>query len=265
MSLLSLQNITKRFGGLTAVDQLSIEIEKGEIFSIIGPNGAGKSTVFNCINGLYTPEEGDIIYEGQHIKGLRPDQIAKLGIARTFQNLELFANMTTLDNIMLGRHMAMRASIFSIAALSFKRSRAAKEEMDHRKKVEEIIDFLDLEAVRFAHVSHLPYGQQKLVELGRALAQSPDLLLLDEPAAGLTQEEKEAMIYWIQDIRDQLGITILMIEHNMQMVKHISDRISAINFGKRLITGTPAEVLEHPEVIKAYLGEEVSTNDTNHG
>ncbi len=259
MSFFKVENLSKSFGGLKAVDQLSFEVREKEIFSIIGPNGAGKSTIFNCINGLYTPEKGVVSFKGENLVGKRPDQIARKGIARTFQNLELFAHMTTLDNLLLGRHNAMKSSIFSIAALSFRKSKAAKEEWANRRKVEEIIDFLELESARDQFVSNLPYGKQKLVELGRALALEPDLLLLDEPAAGLTQEEREDMIFWIKDIRDLLGITVVLIEHNMQMVKNISNRILAINFGQKLIEGTPEEVLSYPEVIRAYLGEDVGS------
>jgi len=258
MAFFEVKNLSKTFGGLKAVDNLNFSLEKKEIFSIIGPNGAGKSTCFNCINGLYKPEEGEVIFKDQNLVGKRPDQVAQCGIARTFQNLELFSNMTTLDNLMLGRHMKMDTSVFGSSILSFKRSKAAQEELKHRRKVEEIIDFLELESSRDQFVSNLPYGKQKLVELGRALAQEPDLLLLDEPAAGLTQEEKDEMIFWIKDIRDLLGITVVLIEHNMAMVKKISDRILAINFGKPITTGTPDEVLNHPEVLTAYLGEEVN-------
>ncbi len=258
MAFFEIKNLNKSFGGLKAVDALDFKVEEKEIFSIIGPNGAGKSTIFNCINGLYKPDSGSIHFKGDNIVGKRPDQIAKLGISRTFQNLELFAHMSTLDNLLLGRHHKMKASIFGVALLSWKRSKTAKEELSHRRKVEEIIDFLELESSRDQLVSNLSYGKQKLVELGRALALEPDLLLLDEPAAGLTQEEREEMIFWVKDIRDLLGITILLIEHNMQMVKHISDRILAINFGKHLTDGRPEEVLNHPEVIKAYLGEDVN-------
>lgn len=252
-----LVQLNKSFGGLKAVNQLTFEVKEKEIFSIIGPNGAGKSTIFNCINGLYNPEQGQIKFKGEDLVGKRPDQIAKAGIARTFQNLELFAHMTTLDNILLGRHNSMKASILATVGLSFKRSKAAQEELEHRRKVEEIIDFLELESARDQFVSNLPYGKQKLVELGRALALEPDLLLLDEPAAGLTQEERNDMIFWIKDIRDLLGITVVLIEHNMQMVQNISDRILAINFGTQITIGTPEEVLNHPEVIKAYLGEDI--------
>jgi len=257
MGYFEVKGLCKSFGGLKAIDDLSFEVKEKEIFSIIGPNGAGKSTVFNCINGLYKPEQGSIKFKGEELIGKRSDQIANLGVARTFQNIELFSHMTTLDNIMLGRHKAMHSSVFSVMGLSFKRSKAAKEELTNRRKVEEIIDFLELESYRMQYVANLPYGKQKLVELGRALALEPDILLLDEPAAGLTQEEKDEMIFWIKDIRKLLGITIIFIEHNMQMVKKISDRILAINFGKKLTEGLPNDVLDHPEVLRAYLGEVV--------
>jgi branched-chain amino acid transport system ATP-binding protein len=247
-------NLSKSFGGLKAVDQLTFQVERNMIFSIIGPNGAGKSTIFNCINGLYQPEEGIIDYKGQNLVGLRPDQVAQQRIARTFQNLELFAHMSTMDNLLLGRHLHMKAKIWQILGLNIKRSKAAQEEIAHRQKVEEIIDFLELQSARNQFVSALPYGKQKLVELGRALALDPELLLLDEPAAGLNQEEREEMVFWIKDIRNQLGITVILIEHNMQMVSSISDRILAVNFGKKLVEGTANEVLNHPEVIQAYLG-----------
>ena len=255
MALFEVQNLSKSFGGLTAVDQLSFTVEEGEIYAVIGPNGAGKSTVFNCINGLYRPESGSVQFQGQSLLGLRPDQIARKGIARTFQNLELFAHMTTVDNLLLGRHNKMKANLLQLLALPFPWSRAAREEVEHRYKVEEIIEFLELESVRGQLVANLPYGKQKLVELGRALALEPKLLLLDEPAAGLNQEEREEMVFWIQDLRDQLGITVVLIEHNMQLVKDISDKILAISFGKKLAEGSPAEVLNNEEVIAAYLGE----------
>ena len=258
MAFFEIKNLHKSFGGLKAIDGVNLVVEEKQIFSIIGPNGAGKSTIFNNINGLYQPDSGEILFKGQNLVGKRPDQIAKLGIARTFQNLELFSHMTTMDNLLLGRHIHMKTSILGVVALCFKRSKAAQEELVHRKKVEEIIDFLELEASRDQFVSNLPYGKQKLVELGRALALEPELLLLDEPAAGLTQEERDEMIFWIKDIRDLLGITVILIEHNMQMVQNISDRILAINFGKPLTEGTPMEVLNHPEVVRAYLGEEVT-------
>lgn len=247
-------HIAKTFGGLKALDDVSFELAREEIFAIIGPNGAGKSTLFNCLTGQYTPDRGIIRFQGSEIRGLRPDQIARQGIARTFQNLELFRQMTTLDNILLGRHLHLHTPLWQLLALPFRRSRAAREEVAHRHKVEEIIDFLELQAVRHIPVGALPYGKQKLVELGRALALEPSLLLLDEPAAGLNQEEREEMVFWIRDIRQQLGMTVILIEHNMQLVKNISDRIMVLNFGRLLTQGTPEEVLNHPQVIEAYLG-----------
>ena len=257
MSFFKVDNLSKSFGGVHAVQHLDFHIDQGEIFSIIGPNGAGKSTVFNCINGLYKADTGSISFKGENLVGLRPDQIARKGIARTFQNLELFKYMNTLDNILLGRHIKMKSSLWNIAGLNFKRSKAAKEEIAHRRKAEEIIDFLELEKYREIPVFSLPYGIQKLVELGRALALEPDLLLLDEPAAGLNNEERQDMIFWIKDIRDEMGITIIVIEHNMQLVKDISDRVMAINFGEKIVDGTIDVVLQNEEVIHAYLGEAI--------
>ncbi|MEM7368637.1 MAG: ABC transporter ATP-binding protein [Bacteroidota bacterium] len=253
-SFFTIQHLSKSFGGVKAVQNLSFTVNKGEIFSIIGPNGAGKSTVFNCINGLYKPTGGSISFQGEALIGKRPDQISRLGIARTFQNLELFAHMSTMDNILLGRHLHMKSSLFAIAARCHPRMGPSKEEIAHRGRVEEIIDFLDLQAARNTFVSALPYGQQKIVELGRALATEPQLLLLDEPAAGLNQEEREELVFWIKDIRDQFGITVILIEHNMQLVTQISDRLLALNFGQKLVEGSVEEVINHPEVIRAYLG-----------
>lgn len=239
------------------MQDLSFRVDQGEIFSIIGPNGAGKSTIFNCINGLYRAEKGNIRLSGKELIGLKPDQIAAAGIARTFQNLELFSHMSTMNNLLLGRHLKMKASLLHLLGLSFPNSRAAREEVHHRERVEEIIEFLELEPYRETPVFALPYGVQKLVELGRALALEPKLLLLDEPAAGLNNEERQDMIFWIKDIRDELGITIIVIEHNMQLVKDISDRLLALNFGKKIAEGSVEEVLQNEEVIHAYLGEPI--------
>ena len=257
MAFFKVDNISKSFGGIKAIHDLSFELDKGDILSIIGPNGAGKSTIFNCINRLYKPEKGNIFIEETGLRGLRPDQVAALGIARTFQNLELFSAMTCMDNLLLGRHLKMRASLLHILGINFKWSKAAKEEVDNRYKAEEIIEFLEIEAYRDVPVGALPYGKQKLVELGRALAMGPRLLLLDEPAAGLNNEERQDMVFWIKDIRDELGITIIVIEHNMQLVQDISDKVVAVNFGEKIADGTVEEVLQHEEVIKAYLGEAV--------
>lgn len=255
MPMLKVSHITKTFGGLKALDDLSFSVEKGEIYSVIGPNGAGKSTLFNCINSIYTPENGTISYKGQEITNLSSNGVASLGIARTFQNIELFSRLTTMENLMLGRHLHMKTGLLASASMWWRGSKAAQEEIKHREKVEEIIDTLDLQAYRDKFVSQLPYGIQKMVELGRALCMEPDLLLLDEPAAGLNNEEREDLIFWIRDIRDEFGITVVMIEHNMQMVVDISDRILVINFGKKLAEGLPEEVINHQEVINAYLGQ----------
>jgi branched-chain amino acid transport system ATP-binding protein len=252
----SVQDLTISFGGLTAVDNVSFEVTSGSIFSIIGPNGAGKTTIFNCINGLYIPDSGKVIFKGEEITGLKPHKIARKGIARTFQNIELFSRMTTMENLMLGRHLHIKTGVFSGATFFRRKSKAAREEIKHREQVERIIDLLDLQAARNQFVGGLPYGTQKLIELGRALAVEPELLLLDEPSAGMNTEEKQDLIFWIKDIQDELGITILLIEHDMRMVMDISDRILAINFGKPLCEGIPEEVQSNPEVLKAYLGEE---------
>ena len=256
MTFFSVDNLAISFGGLQALQNIRFDVAEKEVFAIIGPNGAGKTTLFNCINGIYHPDSGTIRFGGTEIQGLRPDQIARRGIARTFQNIELFANMTTMENIMLGRHVYMKTGLFRGACMWGGRSFAGREERAHRRRVEEIIDLLRLQAVRSKLVGGLPYGTQKLVELARALALEPRLLLLDEPCAGMTAEEKQDMIFWVKDIQNDLGITILLIEHDMRMVMDISDRILAINFGQPIVIGTADEVRRHPEVLKAYLGEE---------
>jgi len=252
----STENLCIKFGGLKAVDEVSFDVVRGSIFSIIGPNGAGKTTIFNCISGLYKPDTGTISFMGENMVGLKPHRVAQKGIARTFQNIELFANMTTMENLMLGRHIHMRTGIWSGATFFRRGSRAAQEEIRHRERVEEIIDLLDLQAARNQFVGGLPYGTQKLIELGRALALEPQLLLLDEPSAGMNSEEKQDLVFWIKDIQDELGVTILLIEHDMKLIMDISDRILAINFGKPITEGVPSEVQKHPEVLKAYLGED---------
>jgi branched-chain amino acid transport system ATP-binding protein len=256
MAFFEVKDMSILFGGLKALDGISFEVKKGEVYSIIGPNGAGKTTLFNCINGIYKASSGDIMFKDKTILGKRPDQVAKAGIARTFQNIELFDNLSTMENIMLGRHLYMKTGLFHGAFLWGRNSFAGREEAQHRKKVAEIIDFLDLQASRDKLVGGLPYGIRKQVELGRALALEPELLLLDEPCAGMNSEEKQDMIFWVKDIQDELGITIMLIEHDMNMVMDISDRILAINFGQTIIEGNPEEVQKHPEVLKAYLGED---------
>ena len=252
----SLDSLTIRFGGLVAVDRVTLNVEPGSIFSIIGPNGAGKTTIFNCVSGLYKPDSGKIYFKGEDITGLKPYRIAQKGIARTFQNIELFSRMTTMENLMLGRHIHMKTGVWSGSTFFRRGSKAAQEEIEHRGHVERIIDLLDLQSARNQFVGGLPFGTQKLVELGRALALEPELLLLDEPSAGMNSEEKQDLIFWIKDIQDELGVTILLIEHDMRMVMDISDRILAINFGKPIAEGIPEEVQRHPEVLKAYLGED---------
>ena len=242
MALFEIRNLTIRFGGLTALEDIGLDISRGELVAVIGPNGAGKTTLFNCISGIYTPNTGTIRFDGTDIIGKKPHAVARMGIARTFQNIELFKHMNTMENIMLGRHIHMRTGVFRGAALWGPRSFAGREERIHRRRAEEIIDLLDLQSVRNKMVGALPYGTQKRVELGRALALEPQLLLLDEPCAGMTAEEKQDMIFWIKDIQDDLGVTILLIEHDMKMVMDVSDRILAINFGRPITTGAPEAV-----------------------
>ena len=248
--------LTISFGGLRAVDRVSFHVKPGTIFSIIGPNGAGKTTIFNCVSGLYKPDAGAIILKGEDIIGLKPHKVAQKGIARTFQNIELFSRMTVMENLMLGRHIHMKTGVWTGATFYRRGSKAAKEEIEHRGRVEKIIDLLDLQAARNQFVGALPYGTQKLVELGRALALEPELLLLDEPSAGMNSEEKQDLIFWIKDIQDELEVTILLIEHDMKMVMDISDRVLAINFVKPITEDIPDGVQNHPEVLKAYLGED---------
>ncbi len=256
MAFFQVDNLSLSFGGLNALDGVSFEVEKGAIYSIIGPNGAGKTTIFNCINRIYRPDSGSIIFKGKDLLKLRPDQIAKAGIARTFQNIELFSHMSTMDNLLLGRHCRMKTGIWSGATFFRRRSRAAREEIENREQVERIIDFLDLQSARDQFVINLPFGTQKLVELGRALALEPELLLLDEPSAGMNMEERQDLIIWIRDIREDFGITIVLVEHDMSLIMDISDTILALNYGKKIAEGQPEQIQSHPEVLKAYLGEE---------
>ena len=250
------ENLSISFGGLKAVNSISFGVEKNSIFSIIGPNGSGKTTIYNMISGIYKPDSGRIICDGENIVGCSPDRVARKGVARTFQNIELFSNATVMDNLLLGRHIHMKTGVFSGAFLWGRGSRAAREEIRNREIVEKIIDFLDLQSVRNSYVASLPYGKRKLVELGRALALEPKILLLDEPSAGMNTEEKEDLNIWIKDIQADYRVTILLIEHDMNMIMGISDRILAMNQGEKIIEGTAQEVQSHPEVIRAYLGEE---------
>lgn len=253
MAFFEAQDISISFGGLKALGGVSFQVEKGEIFTIVGPNGAGKTTIFNCINRYYTLDEGALLFKGRDITRARPYAIADMGIARTFQNIELFRNATVLDNLLLGRHRHRRTNFLSEA---FFLPSVRRQALNNRRKAEEVIDFLDLQAYRDQMVSGLPYGVQKTVELGRALAMEPELLLLDEPSSGMNLEEMEDLSYWITDIKEELGITILMVEHNMRLVRQVSDRVLALDFGIPITQGETRRVLEHPEVLQAYLGEE---------
>ncbi|WP_421707392.1 ABC transporter ATP-binding protein [Algihabitans sp.] len=250
-TLLTVNNITLRFGGVKALTDISFDIKKGEIRAIIGPNGAGKSSMLNVINGFYTPQEGSIVYRGRERKAMRPHEAASTGIARTFQNIALFKGMSTLDNIMTGRLLKMKSNIF-LQALYWGPNQ--REESEHRAFCERIIDFLEIQAIRKTPVGRLPYGLQKRVELARALAMEPELLLLDEPMAGMNVEEKEDMCRFILDVNDEFGTTIALIEHDMGVVMDISDRVVVLDYGRKLADGTPDEVRGNQAVIDAYLG-----------
>jgi len=251
VSLFVADGLVMDFGGLRAVDGVSFAIEPGEVFTIIGPNGAGKTTIFNLVSRIYEPTAGRLVFDGEDITRVPPHEIARRGIARTFQNIELFEHATVLQNLLLGRH-AHRRSRFWEEALFLPRVRAL--ELEHRETVEKVVDFLDLQAHRDSLVVNLPYGVRKVVEMGRALCTQPMLLLLDEPSSGLSVEETEDMAFWIQDIRTLLGITVLMVEHDMSLVSAVSDRVLALNYGRPLALGSAREVQEHAEVVKAYLG-----------
>jgi branched-chain amino acid transport system ATP-binding protein len=254
MSLFEAQGISVRFGGIRAVDDVTFNVEKGEVFSIIGPNGAGKTTIFNLISRIYNSTEGKLIFDGHDFTRTPSYQVASLGIARTFQNIELFPNATLLQNLLIGRHCHSRVGLLSQMAFLPSTRRA---EIQHREKAEDVIAFLGLQRHRDSLIANLPYGVRKVVELGRALCIEPKLLLLDEPSSGLNVEETEGMGFWIEDIKKDLGITVIMVEHDMALVNQVSDRVMALNYGKVLAMGSPREVQTHPEVVKAYLGGEL--------
>ena len=256
--LLEIHDIHLAFAGVKAIDGVSLTVHRGEVFAVIGPNGAGKTSIFNCVSGVYHPQRGSISFEGRDLLGMRPDRVADLGVARTFQNIELFPQLTVLDNLMLGRHQHLH---YGTPAAMLRIGKAAREEARNRAVVEGIVEFLDIQQHRKSFVAMLPYGIQKRVELGRALAMAPRLLLLDEPAAGMNLEETEDMARFITDIRRELGIGIVLVDHDMHLVMDLADTVLAIDFGRPIAVGTPHEIQSNQDVIRAYLGQEHAVAD----
>jgi branched-chain amino acid transport system ATP-binding protein len=245
-------DLSIQFGGIKALDSINLQVRQGTVHAIIGPNGAGKTTLFNCISRQYKADSGEIYFQGHNISKLKPHQVILKGIARTFQNIELFKNMSVMDNMLLGRHSKRTTGIFSDIVFWGK---ALKQEVLFRRKVEEVIDFLDIQAYRNQAINNVPYGVQKNVELGRALVMEPKLLLLDEPSSGLNMEETQDLAFWIEDIKDDLGVTVILVEHDMRLVMDTCDSVTALDYGSVLAEGKPKEVVKDPDVVKAYLGE----------
>ncbi len=251
MAILVANKVTKRFGGLEAVSKVDLEIEEHAIYSIIGPNGAGKTTFFNCVTGFYTPEEGEILLDGRNITGLAPDRVTRLGVSRTYQNIRLFKNMTAVENILVGMHPHLKSGLFGAIFRDPGTSREEKEAIDEAKR---LLAYINLKGKGDLFAKNLPYGQQRRLEIGRALASKPKLLLLDEPTAGMNPKETQDMVDFIRRLRDELGITILLIEHQMRVVMSISEKISVLDFGVKIAEGTPKEIQGNSRVVEAYLG-----------